>query len=183
MFLNFLYPIVVDIGFGDGKKIFYDATQNSKVNFLGIEVYIKGILYCIKKCNSNNIKNLKIIYFDGLKIFKYMLSNNSIFKVQIFFPDPWKKRKHNKRRLINLMFLSLIRLKLIKNGVLHIMTDCELYYKNIIKNIKIIKRFEEFFFIENKNKNFKKKINMCTKYENKAKNNKSFIYNIIYKKI
>ncbi|WP_343154756.1 tRNA (guanosine(46)-N7)-methyltransferase TrmB [Buchnera aphidicola (Pseudoregma panicola)] len=183
IFENCSYPIILDIGFGNGRKLFFDVVKNSKANFLGVEVYINGILYCIKKCEKHNIKNLKIIYFDALKVLKYMLLNNSIFKIQIFFPDPWKKKKHNKRRLINLMFLSLVRLKLIKNGILHIMTDCKLYYKYILKNIKIFNCFKKFFFIENKHKNSNVKFNINTKYENIAKNKKKNIYNIIYKKI
>ncbi|WP_343184014.1 tRNA (guanosine(46)-N7)-methyltransferase TrmB [Buchnera aphidicola (Ceratovacuna keduensis)] len=183
IFKNNLNPIILDIGFGNGKKLCFDVIKNSKINFLGIEVYINGILHCIKECKKYNIKNLKIIYFDALKVLKYMLLDNSIFKIQIFFPDPWKKKRHNKRRLINLMFLSLVRLKLIKNGILHIMTDCKSYYIYIIKNIEIINCFKNFFFIEDKYKNFNKKNNINTKYENIAKNKKKVIYNIIYKKI
>ncbi|WP_343189062.1 tRNA (guanosine(46)-N7)-methyltransferase TrmB [Buchnera aphidicola (Chaitoregma tattakana)] len=174
-------PIIIDIGFGDGKKILYDAIQNYRVNFLGIEVFLKGILYCLNRCYINNIKNFKIICYDAFYVFKYMLLDNSIFKIQIFFPDPWKKRKHNKRRLINLMFLSLIKMKLQKNGILHIITDCRSYYKNIVKNISIIKCFKKFFFIEMTTKRCKKTFFNCnTKYEIKAKNKKKFIYNMIY---
>lgn len=183
---NFFYkkfPIIVDIGFGDGKKLIYDVQKNVGINFLGIEVYLNGIINCINKCNYYNITNFKMIYFDAFKVFKYMLEDNSIFKVQIFFPDPWRKKKHNKRRLINLMFLSLIMLKLKKNGILHIMTDCKIYCKNIIKNIKFINFFKEFFFIDNKYKFSDCNLNIFTKYESKAKNKNNFIYNIIYKKI
>ncbi|WP_343188192.1 tRNA (guanosine(46)-N7)-methyltransferase TrmB [Buchnera aphidicola (Ceratoglyphina bambusae)] len=190
--INFLYnkinlkkkfnnknPIIIDVGFGNGRKLYFDVKKNLNINFLGIEVYIKGVIYCLKKCNENGLENLKIIFYDAFKVFKYMILNNSIFKIQIFFPDPWEKKKHKKRRLINLFFLFLLREKLLKDGILHIITDSKDYYKNVKKNIKIIGGFKKFFFISN-NKFINKNLFCYTKYEKKAKNVKKSIYNLIY---
>lgn len=138
--LNFSYlfqnsnPIILEIGFGIGDSIIHQAIKNKNINFLGIEVYYTGIFSCMKKAFVNNITNLKIIYFDAIDVLLNMIPDHSIQIIQIFFPDPWPKKKHNKRRLINTSFIKIIRNKLCQYGFLHVITDCFLY-SNVIKNL------------------------------------------------
>lgn len=130
LFNNF-NPIILEIGFGNGISLIKQAQINKNINFLGIEVYRIGIFSCMKYASLKNITNLKIIYFNAVDVLLNMIPNNSIYIIQIFFPDPWSKRKHNKRRLINKDFLCVINQKLFQFGFLYIMTDCFLYFQSI----------------------------------------------------
>ncbi|CAL4325892.1 tRNA (guanine-N(7)-)-methyltransferase [Buchnera aphidicola (Protaphis terricola)] len=173
-FLNFLsvfkynYPVILDIGFGSGNYLVEMAVNNTDKNFLGIEVYLSGIGSCLRLAYLSNIKNLKIIYFNAVEVIDNMIPNYTISKIQIFFPDPWPKKRHHKRRMIQDVFLKKIRKKLIIGGILHIATDSReyaFYILNIIKNIKFYKNLSitntfisnSMFYIKTK---FEKKANI-----------------------
>ncbi|VFP81268.1 tRNA (guanine-N(7)-)-methyltransferase [Buchnera aphidicola (Cinara kochiana kochiana)] len=149
--LNFLdlfpikQPIIIEIGFGDGKLFIEKAINNPHVNFIGIEVYLKGVLTAIQYAYINNITNIKLICYDAVEILKYMIPNRAVNIFQIFFPDPWFKTKHRKRRLINDCFIDLILNKIINKGFLHIITDCPLYSKQIYNTISLYSSFKRIF--------------------------------------
>ncbi|QJC36982.1 tRNA (guanosine(46)-N7)-methyltransferase TrmB [Enterobacteriaceae endosymbiont of Donacia vulgaris] len=192
--LNFLnvfnnnLSIIIDIGFGIDNNITHFALQNIKYNFIGIEVYLPGIINCLRKIIENKIKNLKLIYYDAFFVFKNMIPNCSIKLIQFYFPDPWPKRKHKKRRLFQQDFLKIIFFKLINNGLLYIVTDCQDYRNNIILNIKNINHKNNKFIIlkSNQYNNIYKNLHLYllkSKFFNKAKLKKKNIYYIEYKKV
>ncbi len=136
--------IILDIGFGNAEQLFELATKFPEYNFIGVELYKKGIVNLINKIKQANLTNIKIIYGD-IKSIIQQFDDNCIYKIQIFFPDPWPKLRHHKRRLINLNFLNIIKNKLLQEeGILHIATDCEDYSKDIIKNISMIPNYCKF---------------------------------------
>nr|WP_049769267.1 tRNA (guanosine(46)-N7)-methyltransferase TrmB [Buchnera aphidicola] len=130
-------PIIVDIGFGSREYFVKKAEYYPNINFLGIEVYFPGILSNIKYANLYNINNIKIINYDAIDVFLYMIPNKILTMVQIFFPDPWPKRKHHKRRIITDVFIKLLSKKLMTNGIIYIKTDCLSYAYHIKKFFKI----------------------------------------------
>ncbi|WP_343182502.1 tRNA (guanosine(46)-N7)-methyltransferase TrmB [Buchnera aphidicola] len=179
-FLKKKLPLIIEIGFGDGENILYSAIKNKNYNFFGIEVYLPGVKNFIKHtCLLNNyLSNIKIIVHDAVEVFQYMLFNKTVSVVQLFFPDPWPKNKHKKRRIIQPSFINLLSNKLIYNGIFHIKTDCVEYYNYIMKTMKKIdcfvniSHYYNFELIMNKN--------LITKFEKKAYDNKKKIFNIIF---
>jgi tRNA (guanine-N7-)-methyltransferase len=124
--------VVLEIGFGNGDSLIQTAMQKPDNNYLGIDVYKKGIARLINNINKNQLTNLKIIEGDAVLVLENNIKNNSLKKVQLFFPDPWHKKKHHKRRLIQTKFLDLLSTKIINNGIIHIATDWENYAKEMI---------------------------------------------------
>ncbi|MEC9374912.1 MAG: tRNA (guanosine(46)-N7)-methyltransferase TrmB [Pseudomonadota bacterium] len=123
--------LTVEIGFGNGENITYSAMQNTNTNFLGIEVYDPGIGHCMLEAERLCLDNLRIIKSNAVEVFRKNLPNNSIDCVNLFFPDPWHKKRHNKRRLVQTEFISLILDKLKTQGVFHVVTDWPNYAEHI----------------------------------------------------
>jgi len=135
-------PVVLEIGFGSGKSLVETAINFPEKNFLGIEVYQSGIGSCLNFAYISKITNLKIIYYDAIEVIHNMILDRTLSSIQIFFPDPWDKKRHHKRRLIKHNFLKIISKKLIINGMLHISTDSESYAFDILDEIKDIKDYK-----------------------------------------
>ncbi|WWO96809.1 MAG: tRNA (guanosine(46)-N7)-methyltransferase TrmB [Candidatus Dasytiphilus stammeri] len=125
-------PLLLDIGFGMGTGLVTQALTNPRTNFLGIEVYLPGIRSCLKLAHKSGVMNLRIICSDVVDVLERMIPDNSLFRVQMFFPDPWKKRRHYKRRLLQKYFAELVLRKLMPQGMFHIATDLESYAEQII---------------------------------------------------
>ena len=96
-------------------------------NFIGIEVYDPGVGNIVDHIHNLQLDNLKVMQHDAVQIFKHCIINNSLAGVQIFFPDPWPKKRHHKRRLVNPDFVALVTEKLQDNGFIHFATDVEEY--------------------------------------------------------
>ena len=122
---------VIEIGFGMGDAFIEHASQNTKVNFIGIEVHPPGIGNALKKIDQLSLDNCKIIQYDAIQILENHIENNSLAGVQLFFPDPWPKKKHHKRRIVNTKFLELVSSKLKPSGYLYIATDWQPYAQEI----------------------------------------------------
>lgn len=169
----------IEIGFGQGNCLIQNAKKFPKENFLGIEIYLPGIIYCLKQANNSKIKNLKIIRYNAYEVLKNMIPDYSVKLIQIFFPDPWEKKKHNKRRIINNDFLNLIKNKIKINGYIHIITDSQQYSLYILKIIN-----KEYFIrseIKNSNINFLHR--SLTKFELNSKKLNRKIIELIFKRI
>ncbi|HCK82775.1 MAG TPA: tRNA (guanosine(46)-N7)-methyltransferase TrmB [Candidatus Competibacter sp.] len=119
--------LILEIGFGDGESLAATCATNPEMDFLGIEVYRPGVGHLLLRAAELELRNLKVICFDAVEILERHLPESCLDRVQIFFPDPWPKPRHHKRRLIQPAFASLLARKLKAAGVLHIATDCESY--------------------------------------------------------
>ncbi|QCI19065.1 tRNA (guanosine(46)-N7)-methyltransferase TrmB [Buchnera aphidicola] len=135
------YPVVLDIGFGSGNSLVKMATHFCHFNFLGIEVYESGIGSCLRFAYISNLENLKIIHHNAVEVIETMILNHTLSKIQIFFPDPWPKKRHHKRRMIQHDFLENISKKLNYGGILHILTDSKEYAVYILDTIKNINQY------------------------------------------
>ena len=170
---------IIEIGFGMGDTTAEIAETLSKSNFIAIDVHPPGVGNLLNKINEKELKNLKIIQYDAVEVLKKMVINKSLDAVHIFFPDPWHKKRHNKRRLIQEPFLELIGKKLKKDGYIHIATDWEDYANSIIN----IFNKNEFYKIKNSNFFKKPSYRPKTKYENRGVNLGHKVWDIIFIKV
>lgn len=131
-------PLTLEIGFGMGSSLVEMATNEPQKNFIGIEVYLPGIGSCLAKANVRKLTNLRLIYHDALDVLSNMIPDDSLDQIQLFFPDPWYKLRHNKRRIVQPHFVELIKKKLKIGGMFHIATDCKPYTKHILEVMSAI---------------------------------------------
>lgn len=120
-------PNWLEIGFGMGETTAQIAKDHPHVNYLGVEIYTAGVGSLIKKIEENGIQNIRIISHDVVDVLRDMIPDNSLDKVLLYFPDPWRKARHHKRRLIQPEFLVKLAQKMKHGGVLHCATDWENY--------------------------------------------------------
>ena len=131
LFENKNQRFVLEIGFGNGENLIDCAKNDPHSNFAGIEVYHSGIGQCLIDANKYSLKNLRLFCDDAVDVLNKQIANESFDMINIFFPDPWPKKRHHKRRLITKDFISLIESKLKPNAIVHICTDWDDYAFNI----------------------------------------------------
>jgi tRNA (guanine-N7-)-methyltransferase len=137
------HNLVIEIGFGDGAALIESALKNPDKNFIGIEVYGSGLGQCLNKIDKHKIKNIRLIYGDAVEVFEQFITKKSVEKINILFPDPWPKKRHHKRRLINKRFLALLSKSLINKGIVNVSTDWEDYAQQIELTFKESNQFKE----------------------------------------
>lgn len=118
-----LSPKVVEIGFGMGQATAAIADAHRETDYLGIEVHTPGVGALLKRIDELDLDNLRIVQHDAVEVFKHMLADATLDGIHIFFPDPWHKKRHHKRRLIQPAFVALLVRKLKPGGYLHLATD------------------------------------------------------------
>ena len=128
-------PIVLEIGFGMGKSLVEMAKNAPELNFIGVEVHKPGVGACISLAQEQGVDNLKIFEHDAIEILADCIAENSLTTVQLFFPDPWHKKKHHKRRIVSPEFVEAIRKKLKIGGVFHMATDWENYAECMLEDM------------------------------------------------
>ena len=116
-------PIIVEIGFGMGDATVNMAAANPDINYLGIEVHRPGVGKVLSEIKRRELKNLYIIEHDALEVLEKMIGDNSVNGFHIFFPDPWPKKRHHKRRMIQRPRTNLLAQKLAAGGYLYFVTD------------------------------------------------------------
>lgn len=120
-------PVVVEIGFGNGTATARIAEETPDINFLGVEVFRAGIGKLLNDINERGLDNVRVIEGDAGEIVRRMIPEKSLYGVHIFFPDPWPKKKHRKRRLIQPEFSRILAGKLADSGYIYFVTDWEDY--------------------------------------------------------
>ncbi len=120
-------PVTIEIGFGMGKATAIIAADNPDKNYLGIEVHRAGVGRLLGEIEKRGLRNLRLIEYDAMEVLQYMIPDNSIAAFHIFFPDPWPKKKHHKRRLVQRPRTDLFAEKLAPGGYLYMATDWEPY--------------------------------------------------------
>lgn len=125
--------LVVEIGFGMGDSLLEMAARSPGKNFLGIEVHLPGVGRLLNGIVKTGISNLRLINHDATDVMENCLASQSLERIQIFFPDPWHKKKHHKRRLVQDEFVALLASRLKPGGILHIATDWEPYAMHMLE--------------------------------------------------
>lgn len=121
------HPVVLEIGFGMGDSLFEMLQASPETNFVGIEVHPPGVGRLINNAGKAGATNLKVFMADAIDVLSECIPDNSLARLQLFFPDPWHKKKHNKRRIVQPDFMRLVHQKLKPGGVFHAATDWEHY--------------------------------------------------------
>jgi len=126
-------PVVLEIGFGMGKSLVEMALNAPEKNFLGIEVHGPGVGACLADAGEAGVTNLRVMNCDAVEVLEHMIPAGSLATFQLYFPDPWHKARHNKRRIVNETFIENMRTKLAIGGVVHMATDWEPYAEHMLE--------------------------------------------------
>lgn len=126
-------PLVLEIGFGMGDATATIAQALPGTNFLGVEVHTPGVGALLKHIDERRLENIRIVQHDAVEVLEHMLQPGSLAGVHVFFPDPWHKKKHNKRRLIQPAFVSRLVTRLAPGGYLHCATDWQPYAEQMLE--------------------------------------------------
>ena len=165
---------ILEIGFGDGRSIIELERENSKYYYC-IESYHKGIQNLNNHIEKNRLSNIFVVYGDAVVVVEEEFNDDMLDEIKIFFPDPWPKKKHHKRRILNNYSLKMFLSKIKKNGRFHFATD-HIDYAYTVKNLlsNILKKKIEFM---NSRGN-----RPLTDYEFKAYRKKNLVFDIIIEK-
>ncbi len=136
-----LAPLCVEIGFGNGDCLAQLAAANPDKDYLGIEVHRPGVGHLMMRLEQHGLQNVRIYCHDAIEVLTNSLPDNSLAAVHLFFPDPWHKRKHHKRRIVQSSFVELLALKLQSGGYFHAATDWEHYAKAMLEVLSADNRF------------------------------------------
>ncbi len=126
-------PKVLEIGFGMGETTARIAAEHPDIDYLGVEVHTPGVGALLKRIGELGLSNVRIIQHDAVEVVRHMLPVASLDGVHIFFPDPWHKKRHHKRRLIQPEFVRLLVSRLKTGAYLHLATDWEDYAWQILE--------------------------------------------------
>lgn len=135
-------PTTLEIGFGMGKSLAEQAQAQPERNFLGIEVHTPGVGAVLVLAEEYNLKNLRVMNHDAVEVIKDSIPDNSLDRVQIFFPDPWHKSRHHKRRIVQTDFCQKLHKKLKVGGILHLATDWENYAHHMLEVLTPMDEFK-----------------------------------------
>jgi len=120
-------PKILEIGFGMGTATAQVAQDNPDTDYLGVEVHTPGVGNLLKLVQEQGLRNVRVIQHDAVEVLRNMIADASLDGIHIFFPDPWPKKRHHKRRLLQAEFLKLLCEKLKPGAYLHFATDWEEY--------------------------------------------------------
>ena len=135
-------PVTLEIGFGMGASLVTMAQNTPHQNFLGIEVHAPGVGACLASAKEADVSNLRVMCHDAVEVLEKMIPDNSLRMVQLFFPDPWHKARHNKRRIVQVPFAELVMRKLKLGGVFHMATDWEAYAEHMLEVMSSIAGYQ-----------------------------------------
>ncbi|MCG5540824.1 MULTISPECIES: tRNA (guanosine(46)-N7)-methyltransferase TrmB [unclassified Halorhodospira] len=134
-------PRVLDIGFGDGEALVEMAAADPGRDYLGVEVHRPGVGHCLLCAEQAQVENLRVATVDAVELVRHHLPPRSLAAVHIFFPDPWPKKRHHKRRIVQPAFLDLLAERLVPGGTLHLATDWADYAEWMLDTVEPDERF------------------------------------------
>lgn len=130
-------PVTIEIGFGMGTATAIIAQNNPEKNYLGLEVHRPGVGRLLNEIESKNLNNLYIIEHDAIEVLEKMIPDESVSAFHIFFPDPWPKKKHHKRRLVQRPRTEILAKKLAPGGYIYMATDWEPYAEFALEELTL----------------------------------------------
>jgi tRNA (guanine-N7-)-methyltransferase len=137
-------PVIMEIGFGNGDATWQMATSHPEENFLAVEVHKPGVGHLLLKLEENGISNVRIACEDAVELLHKRIPAASLAGVRIYFPDPWPKKRHHKRRIVQAPFIGLLAEKMRIGGILHLATDWAPYAEHMLEVMHNCKGFENF---------------------------------------
>ncbi|MGH8033701.1 MAG: tRNA (guanosine(46)-N7)-methyltransferase TrmB [Lysobacterales bacterium] len=125
--------VILEIGFGKGESTWQMAREQPEQNFLGVEVHLPGVGHLLLKLAEHGLQNVRIACTDAVLFLRERLADASLAGVRLYFPDPWPKKRHYKRRIVQAGFMDLLARKLAGGGILHMATDWEPYAQHMLE--------------------------------------------------
>lgn len=125
-------PLTLEVGFGNGATLACMAEQEPASGFIGIEVYRPGVGHLLLELERRGLENVRIVDGDAVEVIRRYLPGNTLERVLLLFPDPWPKKRHHKRRLVQREFIQLLATRLKPKGILHMATDWEDYAQHML---------------------------------------------------
>ena len=133
-------PLVVEIGFGNGESLAKMAAANPDTDYIGIEVHRPGVGHLMLLLDQQGLSNVRIYSHDAIEIIEHKIADNSLAGLHLFFPDPWPKKKHHKRRIVRPDFVELLVRKLKAGGYFHAATDWQNYAEAMLAILSAVPR-------------------------------------------
>lgn len=135
-------PVILEIGFGNGEATWRMARAQPDENYLGVEVHRPGVGRLLLNIESYELDNVRIANEDAVGFLRERVPDQSLSGIRIYFPDPWHKKRHHKRRIVQPDFIALAAKKMSSGGVLHLATDWEPYAEHMLEVMKLSAEFE-----------------------------------------
>ncbi len=173
---------VLEIGFGMGDSLVDMAIEAPDKNFIGIEVHLPGVGRMLNRTSTEGVNNIRCYKEDAVEILNDCLEDNSLSCVQLFFPDPWHKKRHMKRRIVQPEFAALIRKKLVTSGTFHMATDWKNYAEHMLEIMDQAPGFENTAG-QGQYQTEKPEHRPTTKFEQRGKRLGHSVWDLIYKKV
>ncbi len=173
-------PKVLEIGFGMGDSLLQMAAAEPATDFIGIEVHPPGVGTIMNIAQSEGVSNLRVYLADANDVLEECFPPQSIDRLQLYFPDPWHKKKHNKRRIVQPQFVQLVREKLRPGGVLHMATDWQHYAEQMLETLDEAEGFENIAGIGQYSP--RPDYRPMTKFEKRGERLGHGVWDLIYKK-
>lgn len=133
---------ILEIGFGNGASLAEMATEHPENDYLGIEVHRPGVGNLLLQIEKQSLNNIRVSNDDAIEVLEQQIPDESLDDVYLFFPDPWHKKKHHKRRIVQPAFVNLIQRKLKPGGIFHMATDWENYAEHIMAAMRTAAGFK-----------------------------------------
>ncbi len=173
---------VLEIGFGMGDSFVDMAIAAPEKNFIGIEVHLPGIGRMLNRVETEQVPNIRCYKEDAVEILKDCIEDQALSTVQLFFPDPWHKKKHHKRRIVQPEFAELLRRKLKTGGTFHMATDWENYAEHMLEVMEAAPGFENVNGA-GQYTNGRPALRPVTKFEKRGQKLGHGVWDLIYRKV
>lgn len=173
-------PVVLEIGFGMGKSLIEMCLANPELNYIGIEVHTPGVARILRDAEEQGVENLRVYEHDAIEILADCLPDASLQTMQLYFPDPWHKKRHNKRRILQPDFAQTIRGKLKVGGTFHMATDWEHYAEQMLEVMEDAEGYENA--AGKGNYHPRPDFRPLTKFEVRGENKGHGVWDLIYTK-
>lgn len=135
-------PRILEIGYGNGESLITIAQAHPENDYIGIEVHRPGVGRLLHRMEEEGLNNIRTLCADAVEVLEKQIPDESLDAVYLFFPDPWHKKKHHKRRQVKPEWAQLVRRKLKLGGILHMATDWENYAEHMLEVLSVAEGFE-----------------------------------------
>ncbi len=134
-------PLTLEIGFGNGESLAIMAAADPASDFIGIEVHRPGVGHLLLELEQRDIANVRVFTVDAVEVLEHCIPGHSLDRVLLLFPDPWPKKRHHKRRIVQPDFIRQLARKLVAGGILHMATDWENYAEHMLETMHAAPEF------------------------------------------
>jgi tRNA (guanine-N7-)-methyltransferase len=175
------HPIIMEIGFGNGEATWQMAAASPDENFIGVEVHAPGVGHLLLRLEEHGLQNVRIACEDAVEFMRDRLHENVLSGIRIYFPDPWPKKRHHKRRIIQPGFVGLMAKKLRAGGILHLATDWEPYAEFMFDVMRNSPEFENL--APDGGASPKPAWRPSTKYEKRGERLGHRVFDLVYRRV